>query len=116
MDLGLDGRRVVVTGASRGIGAATAAALTAEGARCALVARDRAALDAVAARLANEPVVVVADLATAAGATAAIDEAGLDLAPYPAFRAWVGRVEAEPGFLRERFPYSIDPHASRELG
>jgi len=74
MDLGLAGRRVMVTGASRGIGAATAAALTAEGARCALVARDRAALDDVAAGLGNEPIVVVADLATAAGVDAAVAE------------------------------------------
>jgi len=57
----------------------------------------------------------IADMAVYAYAAHA-DEAGLDLAPYPAFRAWIGRVGAEPGFLRERFPYSIDPHASRELG
>jgi glutathione S-transferase len=57
----------------------------------------------------------IADMAVYAYAAHA-DEAGLDLAPYPAFRAWIGRVEAQPGFLRERFPYSIDPHASRELG
>jgi glutathione S-transferase len=43
-------------------------------------------------------------------------EAGFDLASYPAFRAWIARVEAQPGFLAERFPYSIDPHATRELG
>jgi glutathione S-transferase len=57
----------------------------------------------------------IADMAVYAYAAHA-DEAGLDLAPYPAFRAWIGRVEAQPGFLRERFPYSIDPHASGELG
>jgi glutathione S-transferase len=57
----------------------------------------------------------IADMAVYAYAAHA-DEAGLDLAPYPAFRAWIGRVEAEPGFLRERFPYSVDPHASGELG
>jgi glutathione S-transferase len=56
----------------------------------------------------------IADMAVCAYAAHA-DEAGLDLAPYPAFRAWIGRVEAQPGFLRESFPYSIDPHASREL-
>ena len=75
MDLGLDGRRVIVTGASRGIGAAAAAALAAEGARCALVARDRAALDAVAAALPNDPVVVVGDLSTAAGVDASVASA-----------------------------------------
>jgi len=57
----------------------------------------------------------IADMAIYAYAAHA-DEAGLDLAPYPAFRSWIARVEAQPGFLRERFPYSIDPHASRELG
>jgi 3-oxoacyl-[acyl-carrier protein] reductase len=75
VDLGLSGRRVLITGASRGIGAATAAALAAEGARCALVARDRSSLEAVAAALPHEPVVVVGDLATASGVEASIEAA-----------------------------------------
>lgn len=40
MDLGLDGRVFLVTGGSRGLGRATAAALVAEGARVVLSARD----------------------------------------------------------------------------
>ncbi|MHB1433932.1 MAG: SDR family NAD(P)-dependent oxidoreductase, partial [Streptosporangiaceae bacterium] len=44
----LDGRTALVTGASRGIGAAAALALDRAGARVALVARDAAALAAVA--------------------------------------------------------------------
>ena len=48
MDLGLGGRVCVVTGASRGIGAATVRLLAAEGANVLLVARDAQALDAVA--------------------------------------------------------------------
>jgi NAD(P)-dependent dehydrogenase (short-subunit alcohol dehydrogenase family) len=47
----LAGRVAVVTGASRGIGAATAAAVAAAGAHVVLAARDRGALDAVAGRI-----------------------------------------------------------------
>jgi glutathione S-transferase len=32
-------------------------------------------------------------------------EAGLDLAPYPAFREWVARVEAQPGYMNDLVPY-----------
>jgi 3-oxoacyl-[acyl-carrier protein] reductase len=44
----LDGKTAVVTGGSRGIGAATAAAFAANGAGVAVVGRDKAALEAVA--------------------------------------------------------------------
>jgi NAD(P)-dependent dehydrogenase (short-subunit alcohol dehydrogenase family) len=47
----LSGRLAVVTGASRGIGAATAAALADAGAHVVLAARDRAALDDVTGRI-----------------------------------------------------------------
>jgi NAD(P)-dependent dehydrogenase (short-subunit alcohol dehydrogenase family) len=47
----LPGRLVVVTGASRGIGAATAAALANAGAHVVLAARDRGALDRVTGRI-----------------------------------------------------------------
>lgn len=48
MDLGLRGRAAIVTGASRGIGKATAGLLAAEGADVLLIARDRDALAATA--------------------------------------------------------------------
>src|SRR6185436_2709173 len=50
MDLGLQGKRCVVTGASRGIGRATAELLAAEGARLLLVGRDRDGLAEAAPR------------------------------------------------------------------
>lgn len=51
----LGGRRIVVTGASRGIGAAVARHLAGLGAQLVLVARDAAALEAVRVSLAGGP-------------------------------------------------------------
>jgi 3-oxoacyl-[acyl-carrier protein] reductase len=51
MDLGLDGRVALVTGASQGIGRAIAAELAAEGARVAVASRSRERIDATAAEL-----------------------------------------------------------------
>jgi NAD(P)-dependent dehydrogenase (short-subunit alcohol dehydrogenase family) len=58
----LDGRTALVTGASRGIGAAAAVALDRAGARVALVARSRPDLEAVASGLRHEPLIVTGDL------------------------------------------------------
>jgi 3-oxoacyl-[acyl-carrier protein] reductase len=68
-------RTAIVTGAGRGIGASIARHLDAAGHRVALVARTEAELDEVAAGLANDPVVVVADLGTHEGPRAAVDAA-----------------------------------------
>ena len=57
MDMGLEGKVVVVTGAARGIGAATARAFAAEGCRVALVDRDADAAGSVAAGLAQARVI-----------------------------------------------------------
>lgn len=51
MDLGLAGKRFLVTGASRGLGRATAELLVAEGARVVVSARDEARISAVAEEL-----------------------------------------------------------------
>lgn len=58
----LTGRVAVVTGASRGLGAAAAAALDRAGARVALVARTKPDLVNVAAKLRNAPMVFEADI------------------------------------------------------
>ncbi|MBN1528562.1 MAG: SDR family oxidoreductase [Thermoleophilaceae bacterium] len=51
MDLGLEGRTALVTGASRGIGLGIARALAAEGASVALSSRTRESIDAAAAEV-----------------------------------------------------------------
>ena len=58
----LEGRAALVTGASRGIGAATARALDRAGARVALTGRSARDLDEVATELAHDPVVIAGDL------------------------------------------------------
>jgi 3-oxoacyl-[acyl-carrier protein] reductase len=51
MDLGLSGRVALVTGASKGLGRATAAALVAEGARVAISSRSAERIEATAAEI-----------------------------------------------------------------
>jgi glutathione S-transferase len=43
------------------------------------------------------------------------DEAGLPLREFPHVCAWIARVRAQPGFLDEHHPYSIDPCSANEL-
>src|SRR5712671_224959 len=68
MDLQLRGRVAVITGPAKGMGAAITLAFAAEGARLALVGRDVAAVEPVAAEaraLGAETVVVPCDLTDA---------------------------------------------------
>ena len=65
MDLGLDGKRIMVGGASRGLGAAIAHTLAQEGARVVTVARESPELSATAARIGAVP--IAADLSTTDG-------------------------------------------------
>jgi NAD(P)-dependent dehydrogenase (short-subunit alcohol dehydrogenase family) len=77
MDLGLNGRRVLVTGGSQGIGLAVARGFLAEGASVTIVARDDGRLARAAAELSQRPGAVVhtrsADLAQAGAARALAD-------------------------------------------
>jgi glutathione S-transferase len=47
--------------------------------------------------------------------TSRANEAKLPLGDFANVATWIGRVEAEPGFLAKTYPYSIDPHSSSEL-
>lgn len=70
MDLNLQGRACVITGASSGIGRGIARVLAGEGARLALAGRDADALEALRAELGKqgaEAIICVGDLATKRG-------------------------------------------------
>jgi NAD(P)-dependent dehydrogenase (short-subunit alcohol dehydrogenase family) len=75
----LDNRTVVITGASRGIGAEVARAVASQGGQCVLVARSEGDLTALAASLPTPSRVVVGDVAVegvAEQALAAAEELG----------------------------------------
>jgi len=83
MDLGLAGRCALITGASMGIGYATAQELLSEGVHIALVARDKARLDANAGLLSNphgaKIMPLAADMSDADSITRAFENAASGL-------------------------------------
>ncbi|MEU2608422.1 SDR family oxidoreductase [Streptomyces albus] len=74
----MHGKRVLITGASAGLGAAIAERLAHDGARTALLGRDEQRLDAVARRT-GAVTAVPADLTAAETAAGAVDEAAAAL-------------------------------------
>lgn len=85
----LDDSRVLITGASSGIGAATARAMAGRHARLVLTGRDRARLEAVAAQTGGR--CVTADIAS--GTVALATEAGaVDVLVANAGTGWAGSV------------------------
>jgi short-subunit dehydrogenase len=68
------GTRAIVTGASRGIGRATASALAARGARLGLIARGREPLEELARSLDGDPIVLPADIGERADVEVAVEE------------------------------------------
>ena len=110
MDLGLSGKTVIVTGASKGIGLAVARAFVAEGARVGLVARGAEALDAAQAALRSlggEVAVVAADLRAADQAEQAVAFIEARLGP-------VDVLVNSAGAARKRAPETLDAAAWRE--
>ncbi|WP_033340394.1 SDR family oxidoreductase [Catenuloplanes japonicus] len=75
MDLGLDGRVYVLTGASRGLGFATAAALVADGARVVVSARDADTVKNAVERLGPLAHGLAADLGDPGAAQTLVDAA-----------------------------------------
>ncbi len=75
MDLGLGGRGYLLTGASRGLGLATARALVDDGARVLVSSRSRESVDAAVAGLGDGASGVAADLADPGAAEALVSTA-----------------------------------------
>ena len=93
----LDGKRILVTGASSGVGLETVRLLAAEGAYLALMARGGEALRRIAADHAPDAIVLPVDLTDRAGVDAAVRDAvsqlgGLDIVVSNAAAAVFGHV------------------------
>ncbi|KAB8187871.1 SDR family NAD(P)-dependent oxidoreductase [Microbispora catharanthi] len=95
----LAGARVLVTGASSGIGAATALELSARGARLVLSGRDQEALAGVAARTGGE--ILPADLSDPS-ADLAVRAGRVDMLVACAGEGWSGPLARMPGGTAER--------------
>jgi 3-oxoacyl-[acyl-carrier protein] reductase len=103
MDLGIEGRVGIVTGGSRGIGRETARTLLEAGARVAICARGREALEQareeLQAKAGSEVLAVVADMAVEADVERLVGEAaarwgGIDILVNNAGTMYSGRFEA----------------------
>ena len=82
MDLGLEGKVVLVTGGSKGIGLACARAFIAEGAKVAIVSRSKVNLTVAARELGKDHVLALAaDLVQPAAARAVVAEVEAKLGP-----------------------------------
>lgn len=76
MDLGIAGRTAAVAAGTAGLGFASAAALCEAGVQVVICGRDRARVDDAVSRLGKNARGVVADVATAGGATTFVAQAG----------------------------------------
>jgi NAD(P)-dependent dehydrogenase (short-subunit alcohol dehydrogenase family) len=105
MNLDLEGRRVLITGGSKGIGLACARGFLAEGALVAITSRAEANLAAARAAL-GQVLTVAADLADAAAARGMIDRVEVELGP-------IDILVTSAGAARRTAPDDLDPGAWR---
>jgi NAD(P)-dependent dehydrogenase (short-subunit alcohol dehydrogenase family) len=94
--LPLAGRHALVTGAGRGIGAAIAARLAAEGAKVTLVSRTRSQLEATAARLGAAAQCVCADIADPQSVVGAFEQAVRSFGPVDILVNNAGQAQSGP--------------------
>jgi 3-oxoacyl-[acyl-carrier protein] reductase len=103
MDTHLKGRVALVTGASQGIGEAIARALHREGAKVALLARDKGKLSKVADDLGDGALAVSGDVMSAQSLADAIDTAERQLGPIDIVVNNAGGVRSSTGELFRPF-------------
>jgi NAD(P)-dependent dehydrogenase (short-subunit alcohol dehydrogenase family) len=114
----LSGRRILVTGATSGLGRAMAAALVQAGARVALTGRDRGRAEAVAGELGPGAVGVGLDVRDATSVSAGVDRAhgllgGLDMLVN---NAGIGMRTVNPRFMSDPQPFwQVAPAAFRDV-
>lgn len=94
--MSLNARHALVTGAARGIGAAIARTLAAEGATLTLLGRNREALAALAAALGPQHGFVVADVGSLMQVRAAFEEARAARGPITILVNNAGQAESAP--------------------
>jgi NAD(P)-dependent dehydrogenase (short-subunit alcohol dehydrogenase family) len=100
----LQGRHAVVTGAGRGIGAAIAARLVAEGARVTLLSRTQSQLDRVASSLGAAARTACADITDWQTMRLALERAALAFGPVDLLINNAGRAQSAP---TERAPEEL---------
>jgi NAD(P)-dependent dehydrogenase (short-subunit alcohol dehydrogenase family) len=105
MNLDLDGRRVLVTGGSKGIGLACARGFLSEGAHVAITSRSEANLSNARAFL-GQVMTVAADLADATAAQGVIDRVEAELGPIDILVTSAGAARRTP-------PDDLNPAAWR---